>query len=91
MLSGRSLCDALITRSEDSYRLWCVVACDLETSRMRRPWPALDAAPQEKKMALDAVGGKQRDQKLNMTHRQADKKQGKVKMTDRQTDRHGES
>jgi hypothetical protein len=29
------------TRSEESYRLCCVVVCDLETSRMRRPWPAL--------------------------------------------------
>ena len=25
VLSGRGLCDALITRSEESYRLWCVV------------------------------------------------------------------
>ena len=41
MLSGRGLCDELITRPEESYRLWCVVVCDLETSRMRRPWPAL--------------------------------------------------
>jgi len=38
-LSGRGLCDGLITRSEESYRLWCVVECDLETSRKRRPWP----------------------------------------------------
>jgi len=29
--------DELITRHEESYRLWCVVVCDLETSRMRRP------------------------------------------------------
>jgi len=35
------LCDALITRPEESYRLRCVVVCDLVTSRMRRPWPAL--------------------------------------------------
>ena len=35
VLSGRGLCDELITRPEDSYRLWCVVVCDLETSRMR--------------------------------------------------------
>ena len=40
-LSGRGLCDELITRPEESYRLWCVVVCDLKTSRMRRPWPAL--------------------------------------------------
>jgi hypothetical protein len=30
--SGRGLCDELITRPEESYRLWCVVVCDLETS-----------------------------------------------------------
>jgi len=30
VLSGRSLCDGLITRPEESYRLWCVVVCDLE-------------------------------------------------------------
>jgi len=30
LLSGRSLCDELITRPEESYRLWCVVVCDLE-------------------------------------------------------------
>ena len=32
MLSGRGLCDELITRPEESYRLCCVVVCDLETS-----------------------------------------------------------
>jgi len=32
VLSGRGLCDGLITRPEESYRLWCVVVCDLETS-----------------------------------------------------------
>jgi len=41
LLSGRGLCDKLITRPEKPYRLWYVVVCDLETSRMRRPWPAL--------------------------------------------------
>ena len=41
MLSGKGLCDGLITRPEESYRLWCVVMCDLEISRMRRPWPTL--------------------------------------------------
>jgi hypothetical protein len=35
VLSG----DELITCPEESYRLWCVVVCDLETSWMRRPWP----------------------------------------------------
>jgi len=37
VLSGRGLCDELITRPEESYWLWCVV-CDLETSWMRKPW-----------------------------------------------------
>jgi len=41
VLSGRGLCDELITRPEESYRLWWVIECDLETSRMRKPWPAL--------------------------------------------------
>ena len=38
MLSGRGLCDELITRPEQSYRLWCVVVCDLETSRIGAPY-----------------------------------------------------
>ena len=38
MLSGRGLCDELITRPEESYRLWCVVVCDLETSRKGAPY-----------------------------------------------------
>jgi hypothetical protein len=40
-LSGRGLCDEPITRPEESYRLWCVVVCVLETSRMKRPRPTL--------------------------------------------------
>jgi hypothetical protein len=35
VLSGRGLCDQLATRPEESYRMWCVVVCDLEPSRMR--------------------------------------------------------
>jgi len=34
VLSGRGLCDELITRPEESYRLCYVVVCDLETSRI---------------------------------------------------------
>ena len=30
VLSGRGFCDELITRPEESYRLWYVVMCDLE-------------------------------------------------------------
>ena len=32
VFSGRGLCDGLITRTEESCRLSCVVVCDLETS-----------------------------------------------------------
>jgi len=38
VLSGRSLCDELITRPEESYRLWCVVVCDLGTSKLCAPY-----------------------------------------------------
>ena len=38
VLSGRGLCDDLITRPEESYRLWCVVVCDLETPRIGAPY-----------------------------------------------------
>jgi len=40
VLSGRGLCDGLIIRSEESYRLWRVVICDHETSQARRLNPA---------------------------------------------------
>jgi hypothetical protein len=36
VLSGRGLCDEVITRPEESYRLWRVVVCDQETSRKKR-------------------------------------------------------
>ena len=38
VLSGRGLCDELITRPEESYRLCCVVVCNLETSRIGAPY-----------------------------------------------------
>ena len=40
VLSGRGLCDGLITRPDESYRLWRVVVCDQETSKKRRLNPA---------------------------------------------------
>ena len=57
VLSGRGLCDELITRPEESYRLCCVVVCDQETSRMRRPWPALgrSATGKQKKILRYSV------------------------------------
>ena len=40
VLSGRGLCDGLITRPEESYRLSRVVVRDQETSKTRRLMPA---------------------------------------------------
>jgi len=54
VLSSRGLCDELITRPEESYRLWCVVVYDLETSIMRRPWPAL-GHKEKKNIILDRI------------------------------------
>ena len=34
VLSGTGLCDGLITHPEECYRLWCVVVCDLETTKI---------------------------------------------------------
>ena len=39
VLSGRGLCDELITRPEESYRLWRVVVCDLEKLMNEEPYP----------------------------------------------------
>jgi hypothetical protein len=38
VLSGRGPREELITRPEESYRLWSVVVCDLETSRIGAPY-----------------------------------------------------
>jgi hypothetical protein len=39
VLSGRGLCDGLITRPEESYRMWRFVVRDQETSKTRRLKP----------------------------------------------------
>ena len=39
--SGRDLCVEPITRAWETYRLCCVIVCDLETSKMRRQLSAL--------------------------------------------------
>ena len=36
VLSGRGICDGMMTRPEESYRLLRVVVCDQETSKARR-------------------------------------------------------
>jgi hypothetical protein len=39
VLSGRGLSDGLITRPEETYRMYGVSECDREASTMRRRWP----------------------------------------------------
>jgi hypothetical protein len=41
VMSSRRFCNGLIICPEHSCQLWWGM-CDLETSRMRQPWPALD-------------------------------------------------
>jgi hypothetical protein len=55
VLSGRGLCDGPIPRPEESYRLWCVIVCDPETPRMRRPWPALGCCAREGNLVVILV------------------------------------
>jgi len=56
VLSGRGLCDEMITCPEESYRLWCVVVCDLENPQ---EWGGHDsrwvAAPQKKKTKTNRI------------------------------------
>jgi len=40
VLSSKGLCDGLITRPGESYRLWRVVVCDQETSKRGMLQPA---------------------------------------------------
>jgi len=47
VLPGRGPYDDPITPPEEPYRLWCVVVCDLETSRIRRPNPRRATAPKK--------------------------------------------
>jgi hypothetical protein len=52
VLSCRGIRDELIARPEESYRLWRVVVCDQETSRAKRPWPAIGPQSHENKEAF---------------------------------------
>ena len=57
VLSGRGLCDELMTRPEESYQQWCVVVCDLEKPHERGGHsPHWVAVPQKKK---NSVSGSQ--------------------------------
>jgi hypothetical protein len=65
VLSGRGLCDELITRPEESYRLWRVVVCDLETSKEEAKSP-LKGCEYKPTMGCDAKRKKIRDKFLSL-------------------------
>jgi len=50
VLSGRGLCEGLITRPEESYGMCCVVVCDPENSWMIWPWPTWGCGAKNKKI-----------------------------------------
>jgi hypothetical protein len=49
VLSGRGLCDELITRPEEFYRLCCVVVCDLENLKNEEAMTRLGSQHHRKK------------------------------------------
>jgi len=51
MLSGRFVWVGLITRSEESYRLWCLNMI-VKPRMMRRPWPFRDCRAMKNKISL---------------------------------------
>jgi len=55
VLSGRSLCDELITLPEESYRLWCVVVCDLENLMNEEAMTHVGSQCHRKKVLLSSV------------------------------------
>jgi len=67
-LSGRGLCDELITRPEESYRLCCVVVCDLESSRIGAPYIYDIRSLRVKESVLQRVYIWKHREKINVEH-----------------------
>jgi len=55
VLSGRGLCDELTTRSEESYRLRCVVVCDLENLKTEEAMTRVGSQRHRKKKHKDTI------------------------------------
>jgi hypothetical protein len=54
VLSGRGLCNELITRPEKSYRLWCVVVCDLENFNNEEAMTCVGSQGHKKNLSLQS-------------------------------------
>jgi hypothetical protein len=52
VLSGRGLCDKLITRPEESYRLWCVCVWPWSLDNEGSPGPLEAVAPWKRKCRI---------------------------------------
>ena len=52
VLSGRGLCEGLITRPEESYRLCCVFVCDLETLKYEEAMTRVGSQRHSKKKKI---------------------------------------
>ena len=52
VLSGRGLFNGPILRPEEFYRLWRVIVCDLEISKIRLSWPALGCCDREERFEI---------------------------------------
>jgi hypothetical protein len=48
VLSGRGLCDGLVPRPKESYRVWCVSSMIVKPRKMRRPRPQWAVEPLKK-------------------------------------------
>jgi len=66
VLSGRGLCDELITRPEESYRMWCVVVCDLENLVNENSMTRVGLQRQRKKNELCVVGAQRTGKEENI-------------------------
>jgi len=55
VLSDRGLCDELITRPEESYRLWCVVVCDLENLKNEEAMTRFGSQRHKKKVHITSM------------------------------------
>jgi len=55
VLSGRGLSDELITRREESYRLWCVIVRDLENLKNEEAMTHVGSQRHSKKRGITYI------------------------------------
>ena len=67
VLSGRGLCDEMITPPEESYRLWRVVVSDLVTSKEEAKGP-LKGCEYKPTMGCDVERGEKKRKNVIIIH-----------------------